>query len=54
MDHATSFVILHEDKRHDVSCKFFRDKLVCEILFDYLVCGCRGRSRGGVLPRLFS
>ena len=51
VDYATFFVILHEDQRHDFSCKFFREDLVCEILFDYLVCGCRGRSREGGVPR---
>ena len=52
MNHARSFVILHEDQPNG-SCKFFRED--CEILFDYLVCGCMGRSKGGVSegPPLF-
>ena len=48
MDHARSFVVLHEDS-HDGSCKFFREDLMCEILFGYLVYG----GAGGPAPTFF-
>ena len=41
VDHARSFVI-----SHDGSCKFFREDLVCEILFGYLVYGGGGGGLG--------
>ena len=37
---------------HDGSCKFFREDLVCEILFDYLVC-VGGGGAGGPAPTFF-
>ena len=47
VDHIRSFVILHEDQPM-MDCKFFREDLVCEILFDSLL-GVRmqGQIRGG-------
>ena len=47
MDHVISFVILHEDQPM-MDCKFFREDLVCEILFDYLLgVWMQGQIRGG-------